>query len=150
MIIKKNQVTAERAEREAFGVSDTLRLSDVGGLSQFGAYVQTLHPGARSSNNHWHENEDEFLLVLTGEVTVTEGADAQVLHAGDSVCWPAGVPNAHHVSNRSNEPCSYVIVGTRVNQDVCHYPDTGRTLHTDGTAWRLLEADGQLFKSGVF
>ena len=150
MIIKKNQVTAERAEREAFGVSDTLRLSDAGGLSQFGAYVQTLHPGARSSNNHWHENEDEFLLVLTGEVTVTEGAEVQVLHAGDSACWPAGVPNAHHVSNRSSELCSYVIVGTRVNQDVCHYPDTGRTLHTDGTAWRLLEADGQLFKSGVF
>ena len=150
MIIKKNQVQAERAERESFGVSDTVRLSDAGGLSQFGAYVQTLHPGARSSNNHWHENEDEFLLVLSGEVTVTEGAEVQVLHAGDSACWPAGVPNAHHVSNRSSELCSYVIVGTRVNQDVCHYPDTGRTLHTDGTAWRLLEADGQLFKSGVF
>lgn len=150
MIIKKNQVQAERAEREAFGVSDTVRLSEVGGLSQFGAYVQTLHPGARSSSNHWHENEDEFLYVLSGEVTVTEGADVQVLHAGDSVCWPAGVPNAHHVSNRSSELCSYVIVGTRVNQDVCHYPDTGRTLHTDGAAWRLLEADGQLFKSGVF
>lgn len=45
---------------------------------------------------------------------------------------------------------SYLIVGTRVNQDVCHYPDTGRTLHTDGKAWRLLEADGQLFKAGVF
>ena len=150
MIIKKNQVQAERAEREAFGVSDTVRLSDAGGLTQFGAYVQTLHPGARSSNNHWHENEDEFLYVLSGEVTVTEGAEVQVLHAGDSACWPAGVPNAHHVSNRSSELCSYVIVGTRVNQDVCHYPDTGRTLHTDDKAWRLLEADGQLFKSGVF
>ena len=150
MIIKKNLVQAERAEREAFGVSDTVRLSEAGGLSQFGAYVQMLHPGARTSNNHWHENEDEFLYVLSGEVTVTEGAEVQVLHAGDSACWPAGVPNAHHVSNRSSEPCSYVIVGTRVNQDVCHYPDTGRTLHTDGTAWRLLEADGQVVKSGVF
>jgi uncharacterized cupin superfamily protein len=150
MIIKKNQVSVERAEREAFGIADTLRLSDVGGLSQYGAYVQTLHPGARSSNKHWHENEDEFLYVLSGEVTVTEGAEAQVLQAGDAACWPAGAPTAHHVSNQSSEACSYLIVGTRVNQDVCHYPDTGRTLHTDGKAWRLLEADGQLFKSGVF
>lgn len=150
MIIKKNQVASERAERESFGVVDTLRLSDAGGLSQYGAYVQTLHPGARSSNNHWHENEDEFLYVLSGEVTVTEGTEVQVLLAGDSACWPSGAPIAHHVSNRSIEPCSYLIVGTRVNQDVCHYPDTGRTLHTDGKAWRLLEADGQLFKSGVF
>ena len=150
MIIRKNQVQAERAEREPFGVSETVRLSDAGGLSQYGAYVQTLLPGARSSNKHWHENEDEFLYVLSGEVTVTEGADVHVLLAGDAACWPAGVPDAHHVSNRSDAPCSYLIVGTRVNQDVCHYPETGRTLHTDGNAWRLLEADGQLFKSGVF
>ena len=150
MIIRKNQVQAERAEREPFGVSETVRLSDSGGLLQYGAYVQTLLPGARSSNKHWHENEDEFLYVLSGEVTVTEGADVHILHAGDAACWPAGVPDAHHVSNRSDAPCSYLIVGTRVNQDVCHYPETGRTLHTDGKAWRLLEADGQLFKSGVF
>ncbi len=150
MIIKKNQVPAERAERESFGVSDTMRLSAAGGITQYGAYLQTLQPGARSSNNHWHENEDEFVYVLSGEVTVTEGAEVHALHAGDAVCWPAGVPNAHHLSNRSSEPCSYLIVGTRVNQDVCHYPDTGRTLHRVGNAWRLLEADGKLFKSGVF
>ena len=88
--------------------------------------------------------------MLSGEVTVTEGAEARVLHAGDAACWPAGTPIAHHLSNRSSAPCSYLIVGTRANQDICHYPDTGRTLHTDGAAWRLLEADGQLFKSGVF
>jgi uncharacterized cupin superfamily protein len=150
MIIRKNQVPAERTERESFGVADTLRLSDAGGLSQYGAYVQTMHPGARSSNSHWHENEDEFLYVLSGEVTVMEGAEAQVLHAGDSACWPAGVPTAHYLFNQSSQPCSYLIVGSRARQDVCHYPDTGRSLHTDGNSWRLLEADGQLFKSGVF
>ena len=150
MIVKKNQVQAERAERGDFGVADSLRLSDVGGLSQYGAYVETLHPGARSSNNHWHENEDEFLYVLSGTLTVTEGAQEHVLHAGDAACWAAGVPIAHHASNQSDEPCSFLIVGTRANQDVCHYPDTGRTLHTEGKAWRLLDADGKLFKSGTF
>jgi uncharacterized cupin superfamily protein len=150
MIVKKHQAQAERADHGDFGVTDTLRLSDVAGLSQFGAYVQTLHPGARSSNNHWHENEDEFLYVLSGALTVTEGAEAHVLQAGDVACWPAGVPIAHHASNQSDEPCSFLIVGTRMNQDVCHYPDTGRTLHTEGKAWRLLDADGTLFKSGTF
>ena len=148
MIIKKNQLPAERAERESFGVTDTLRLSDAGGLSQYGAYVQTLHPGARSSNNHWHENEDEFLYVLSGEVTVTEGGETQVLHTGDTACWPAGVPNAHHVSNQSTEPCSYLIVGTRVTHDICHYPDVGKTLYNEGEAWRLEDASGQVLKSG--
>jgi uncharacterized cupin superfamily protein len=150
MIIKKMQLHAERTERESFGVTDTLRVSDAGGLSQYGAYVQTLHPGARSSNNHWHENEDEFLYVLAGEVTVTEQGQAEVLTPGDAACWPAGVPRAHHVSNRSNEPCSYLIVGTRVERDVCHYPDTGRTLHTVGKDWQLRDAEGRIVKSGSF
>ncbi len=150
MIIRKSEVPAERAERESFGVTDTVRLSEVGGISQFGAYVQTLHPGARTSNNHWHENEDEFLYVLSGEVTVTEGGQTAALHAGDSACWPAGVATAHHVSNQSSELCSFLIVGTRVNKDVCHYPDTRRTLHREGNDWRLLEADGRVFKTGSF
>jgi uncharacterized cupin superfamily protein len=150
MIFRNSEVPAERAERESFGVTDTVRLSDVGSLSQYGAYVQTLHPGARTSNNHWHENEDEFLYVLSGQVTVTEHGKAEVLRPGDAACWPAGVPTAHHVSNQSGEPCSILIVGTRVTQDVCHYPDTGRTLHRVGNDWRLLEADGQVFKTGSF
>jgi uncharacterized cupin superfamily protein len=150
MIIRSDQVAADRAEREGFGTTDTVALADAGGLSQYGAYVQTLHPGARSSNNHWHENEDEFLYVLAGSLTITEGAEAHVLHAGDAACWPAGVPNAHHVSNQSDAACSYLIVGTRATKDICHYPDTGRTLHTEGKNWRLLEADGKLFKSGTF
>lgn len=149
MIFKRNQVQAERFEREDFGVTETLRLSELGGLSQYGVYVETLHPGARSSNNHWHENEDEFLHVLSGAMTIMEGAEEHVLHAGDTACWPAGVPTAHHAANRSDKPCSYLIVGTRANQDICHYPDTGRTLHREGNAWQL-DADGKLFKSGTF
>lgn len=150
MIIRSNQVAPERFEQPSFGTSNTVRLSTAGGLSQYGAYVQTLHPGARSSNNHWHENEDEFLYVLSGEVTVTEDGRAEVLRVGDAACWPAGVPHAHHVSNRSDAPCSYLIVGTRVARDVCHYPDTGRSLHREGNDWRLLEADGEVFKTGSF
>jgi uncharacterized cupin superfamily protein len=150
MIIRKSQVSSERTAYESFGVTDTLQLSAAGGLSQYAAFVQTLHPGARSSNNHWHEKEDEFLYVLAGEVTVTEQGRAEVLHPGDAACWPAGAPNAHHLSNQSSEPCSYLIVGTRAAQDVCHYPDTGRTLHRDGKDWRLLEADGTVFKTGSF
>lgn len=60
MIIRSAEAAAERFERESFGVTDTSRLSAQGGLTQFGAYVQTLQPGARSSNKHWHECEDEM------------------------------------------------------------------------------------------
>ena len=151
MIIRKGKArlqiaTAEQAERH--GAFSSARFSEDGGLKQFGAYVETLEPGSRSSDRHWHEQEDEFLYVLAGEATVIEDDGEHLLLPGDAACWSAGTPNAHHVVNRSGAPCSYLIVGTRVSHDVCHYPDTGRTLYTDGDTWRLEEADGRVIKSG--
>ena len=123
MIIRKSQVETERNSKEGWGTVDTLRYSDAGALTHFGASVKTLLPGAKSSIRHWHENTDEFLFVLSGEVTVTEDDGPHVLRPGDSACWPAGVPNGHTVSNKSSAPCAYLIVGTRVTNDIGHYVD---------------------------
>ena len=149
MILRSSAMTSERQAREGFGTVDTTRCSDAGGLTQYGAFLQTLQPGARSSTRHWHEKEDEFLYVLSGEVTVTEDDGDHLLHPGDAACWPAGVANAHTVSNRSDAPCSYLIVGMRLRHDVCHYPDVGRTLYSEGETWRLVEADGSIVRSGT-
>jgi uncharacterized cupin superfamily protein len=150
MIIRKAKVPAINADGRApsHGPFDSLRYSDAGGLTQFGAYVETLQPGSRSSERHWHEKEDEFLYVIEGEVTVLEEDGAHVLHAGDAACWPAGTANAHTVMNRSATTCTYLIVGTRPSHDVCHYPDVGRVLYTEGATWRLVATDGTLIKSG--
>ncbi len=153
MIIRKDQVpldrgTEERVER--FGAFERLRYSDAGGLTQFGAYVQTLQPGSRSSDRHWHEEEDEFLYVVSGEATVVENDGAHTLGPGDAACWPAGATNAHQVVNRSEAPCTYLIFGTRMARDVVHYPDRGDVLRDfeDGT-WKLERADdGTLIEGG--
>jgi uncharacterized cupin superfamily protein len=148
MIVRQDQPVREPTSTADLGEVETTRYSDAGAITQYGAYVQTLQPGARSSNRHWHEQEDEFLYVLSGEVTVTENDGAEILRPGDAACWPAGVPNAHHVSNHADVPCSYLIVGTRVTHDVCHYPDHGLTLFTEGETWRMVDADGQVVRSG--
>ena len=152
MIVRKSQVpVAPDPEDKAaeLGAYETRRVSDAGGLTQFGAYVETLAPGSKSSVRHWHEREDEMILVLAGEATVVEDDGAHALGPGDAACWPAGVANAHTVENRSSSPCTYVIVGTRVTHDVCHYPDAGRVLHTEGATWRLVRTDGTVIKSGT-
>ena len=151
MIVRKAQAPiAPDAEDRAgrHGAYETRRHSDAGGLTQLGAYLETLQPGSRSSERHWHEKEDEFLLVLSGELTIVENDGEHVLAPGDAACWPAGAPNAHFAINRSSAPCSYVIVGTRLTHDVCHYPDLGRTLYTEGETWRLVGEDGAVIKSG--
>ncbi len=129
---------------------EQLQYSDAGGLTQFGAYVEIMQPGAESSHRHYHEEEDEFLYVLSGEATVIEDDGEHPLHPGDAACWPAGAANAHHVVNRSEEPCAYLIFGTRMARDITHYPDAGRVLYDDEDGrWHLHRAsDGTLLKEG--
>jgi uncharacterized cupin superfamily protein len=49
------------------------RLGRAAGLTQFGVNICTLKPGSASSIRHWHENEDELVYVLEGEVILCEG-----------------------------------------------------------------------------
>lgn len=107
MIIRKEQAAVDRGTEEdeqTYGARESVHLSDAGGLTEFGAHVQRLQPGSRSSDRHWHEQGDEFLYVISGEATVVEEDGAHLLRPGDAACWPAGVANAHQVVNRSDAP----------------------------------------------
>lgn len=126
----------------------TLHLSVAGGITQFGAYIDTLAPGAWSSHRHWHEAEDEFLYVLEGVVTLRDDDGMHDLGPGDGAAWPHGCPNAHHLTNRGETPCRYVIVGSRVAEDICHYPDDGRRQVNGITRWQILDAAGVAVREG--
>ena len=121
MIVRQDQVTPNINHKPGWGRVDTFRLSDAGALTQFGESLQVLLPGAKVSIRHWHAHVDEFLFVVSGEDTVTEDDGPHVLRPGDSACWPAGIPNGHTVTNRSQAPCSYLIVGTRGPDQSGHY-----------------------------
>ncbi len=79
-------------------------LGEAAGLTQFGVNIEKLLPGGMSSQRHWHENEDEFLYMLTGEVVLVENDGETVLREGQAADWKAGTPTAHHLANRSEEP----------------------------------------------
>lgn len=116
-------------------------LSDPGGLTQFGAFVEELPPGSRSGRRHWHETEDEMIYVLSGEVVLVE-EDETVLRPGDAACWPAGQPVGHRLDNRSGAPARYLVIGTRNPTDVIHYTDHDLITHKDGPDRRYLRRDG--------
>ena len=46
------------------------RLAPATGLTEFGVSHVTLKPGAWSSQRHWHDGEDEFLVMLEGEAVL--------------------------------------------------------------------------------
>ena len=117
-------------------------LSDQGGLTQFGAFIEILPPTSRSGFRHWHEGEDEMVLMLAGEVVLVEDCET-LLRQGDAACWPAGQTIGHCLHNRSSVEARYLVVGTRRQQDVIHYPDHDLVSHKDGTARAWFYADGR-------
>ena len=117
------------------------RLAPFSGLSDFGASHVVLQPGAWSAQRHWHEGEDELLVMLSGRAVLVEDDGETELGPGDIAAWPMGVRNGHHLINRSSEPCSFVCVSAGTNRGGA-YPDIDmmftaddRYVHKDGTPY---------------
>jgi uncharacterized cupin superfamily protein len=98
-------------------------LGDVGGLTQFGVNLLTLEPGVWSSQRHWHSHEDELAYVLEGQVLLVTDAGEQLLGPGDCAAFKAGVKDGHTFQNRSSEPATLLVVGTRDDRDHGEYSD---------------------------
>lgn len=87
------------------------RLGPAGGLTEFGVSHVVLKPGAWSSQRHWHEGEDEFLVMLEGKAVLVEDHGRTVLRVGDCAAFPKGHSNGHHLRNESAADCVFVVVG---------------------------------------
>jgi uncharacterized cupin superfamily protein len=99
------------------------KLGDAAGLTQFGVNLLTLPPGVWSSQRHFHSQEDEFVYVLEGEVTLVTDQGSETLRAGDAAGFKAGDPNGHCLKNLSTAPARVLEVGSRVKGDSATYPD---------------------------
>jgi uncharacterized cupin superfamily protein len=117
------------------------RLAPATGLTDFGASHVVLKPGAWSSQRHWHDGEDEFLVMLSGEAVLVEDEGRTILGAGDIAAWPKGTGNGHHLRNESESDCSFVVVGGGTNTgggysdiDMLFTADN-RYVHKDGTPY---------------
>jgi uncharacterized cupin superfamily protein len=119
------------------------KLGDEAGLTQFGVNLLVLPPGAWSSQRHWHTAEDEFVYVLSGEVTlVTEGGE-EMLSAGDAAGFKAGEPNGHCLQNRSSSEARLLEVGSRAPaEDACYYPDIDMVAPAGGEPAEYTRRDG--------
>lgn len=120
-------------------------LSDPGGLTQFGAFIEELPPGSQSGHRHWHETEDEMVVMLSGHVILIEDAETP-LGPGDVAAWPAGHAVGHRLDNRSDALARYLVIGTRNRTDRIHYIDHDLITEKDGPARRYLRRDGSLIK----
>jgi uncharacterized cupin superfamily protein len=106
-----------------------------------GATHTVLKPGAWSSQRHWHDAEDELLIVLSGEAVLVEDDGSTLLRSGDICAWPKGSNNGHHIINESDADCSFIAVSAGDPAGSGGYSDidmnfaAGRYYRKDGTPY---------------
>lgn len=122
------------------------RLGPAGRLTDFGVSCVRLEPGGISSQRHWHEEEDEFVVVLEGEAVLVEDQVETVMRAGDCAAFPKGAANGHHLVNRTDRDCIFIAVG-KPPLGPCHYSDVD--LDWDGPSGRFTRKDGTPYETGA-
>src|SRR6185436_17928318 len=94
-IIVQTGLPPSPIKAELFAGRREAQLGKAVGITQFGVNQITLEPGSISSLRHWHEEEDEFVYVLSGQITLIDDNGEHLLDEGMFAGFPAGCPNAH-------------------------------------------------------
>ncbi|WP_367106661.1 cupin domain-containing protein [uncultured Psychrobacter sp.] len=110
-------------------IRHTVSLSDIVGLNKFGLHLVRVEPGDETTQHHYHEESDEFIYVLEGELTLRYGEENYPLNTGDFVGFPAHGA-AHSMRNNSDSDAVYLMGGSRPPIDITNYPDIERKMYT--------------------
>jgi len=79
-----------------------------------------------------------------------EDGGTTVLLPGDAAGFQAGVPNGHHLVNKSQRDALYLEVGTRAKRERAHYADVDLVYDRDESGFRFSRRSGELYaKSGA-
>jgi uncharacterized cupin superfamily protein len=115
------------------------RLAPLVGGERLGLSVYELPPGQSVCPYHYETGEEEWLLVLTGRVTVRTPEGETELGEWDTVFFPPGEDGAHKATNRGEQKARIAIWSNRMDPHNSVYPDSGKV-----GAW----PPGKLFRLG--
>jgi uncharacterized cupin superfamily protein len=118
------------------------RLAAAAGSQRLGASIIELASGTLSSPYHFHQANEELLIVFSGAPELRTPDGLRGLQPGEVVSFPCGPEGAHRLRNTSSEPCRLLFISEMNFPDVVSYPDTGTTLVVTGPGTRLAFPSG--------
>lgn len=83
-------------------------------------------PAGQSLCPYHYEYEEEWLLVLEGEVALRVPNTTEPLIRGDLVRFPPGPQGAHKVTNHGQEPAMVLMFSSAREPAVAVYPDSDK------------------------
>ncbi len=132
------QETESRHQFNANAIRHSRALSDATGMRRLGVHLVRLERGRDSTQHHYHDNDEEFLYILSGRGEARIGDEIVPVQAGDFMGFPCGSA-PHSLHNPYDEDLVYLMGGERNGNDVVHYPDIRKSLFK--TAGQRLSAN---------
>lgn len=117
------------------------QLAPLLGAEKIGGTVYELDPGDASCPYHYELGNEEWLLVLAGEVVVRHPEGETTLATGAVACFPDGPAGAHKLANRGPGPARVLMLSTRVRPAGWGYPDSGKVAFSAPGEWLVFRRD---------
>ena len=117
------------------------RFGEALGARRTGTTVYEIPPGQAVCPYHYEHGEEEWALVLDGEVTLRDPDGERQLAPMDLVFFPPGPDGAHQLRNDSDAPARVIMWSENVMPGATTYPDSDKI-----GIWSDSEPDGVLFR----
>lgn len=141
--VNLNQTELEYDESDPEGYrSGAARLARELGSDELGLNLFEI-PAGESLCPYHYEYVEEWLLVLSGSVTLRTPEGEEEVVAGDLVRFPAGPEGAHKATNRDREPVRLIMFSSSREPSVAVYPDSDKV-----GVWTPNEDERWMFRSG--
>lgn len=129
------------------------RTAPVLGGVQVALNVFELGAGQSVCPYHYESAEEEWVIVLTGRVTLRTPEGEHELGPWDCAFCPAGAEGAHKVTNHTDTPARIFIWSNRTTPGTTVYPDSNKVgAWPPGKVFRLDDAvsywDGETAPTG--
>lgn len=96
------------------------------GATRTGMSIYVVEPGQQTWPYHFEQADEEWVLVLEGEIVLRTPTGEQTLRRGDVRAFPVGPAGAHAFRNDGSATARYALLST-VGADAhgTVYPDSG-------------------------
>jgi uncharacterized cupin superfamily protein len=91
---------------------------------------------------HWHVNQDEFVIIVEGTVTLVDDKGKHQLKAGDCAGFKAENSKGHHIIDKSDEVAILFEIGTRTATETVYYADLDLMVTNSDGACHFIAVNG--------
>ena len=114
------------------------------GAKRTGTSLYEIQPGGALCPYHFEDDEEEWLLVVSGTPTVRDPDGEHRVEPMDVVFFPCGPEGAHQIRNDGDEPARVLMWSEIRYPAVTTYPDSRKI-----GVWPSADHKGRLYRIGT-